>query len=49
VSEIPDLGRGAVRAGLARLVAEGVAVTLGEHVLASRCARRFDDLNLIGL
>lgn len=49
VSEIPDLGRRAVRDGLARLVAEGVAVTLDGHVLASRCARRFDDLDLIGL
>jgi hypothetical protein len=49
LSEIPDFGPRAVRAGLARLVAEGVAVTLGDCILASRCARRFDDLDLIGL
>ena len=49
VSEITDLGPKAIRAGLAQLVAEGVVVTLDGHVLASRCSRRLDDLELIGV
>jgi hypothetical protein len=34
---------------LERLQAEGVAVVDGDDVLASRCARRIDELELIGI
>lgn len=34
---------------LERLQADGVAVIEGEEVLASRCARRIDELELIGI
>jgi hypothetical protein len=47
--EVPDVPIGAVRGALGRLRAEGVAVACGAHVLASRCARRLDDLGLIGV
>jgi hypothetical protein len=46
VNETTGLGPRAIRAGLARLSAEGVTVELDGHVLASRCARRLDDLEL---
>jgi hypothetical protein len=32
-----------------RLQADGVAVIAGDEVLASRCARRIDELELIGI
>jgi hypothetical protein len=44
--EIPDLP---TPYALDRLKAEGVAVALDGHVLASRCARRLDDLDLIAI
>jgi hypothetical protein len=47
--EVPDVSSHAVRGALGRLRAEGVAVGCGCHVLASRCARRIDDLELIGV
>jgi hypothetical protein len=47
--EVPDVPGGAVRGALGRLRDEGVAVACGAHVLASRCARRLDDLGLIGV
>jgi len=34
---------------LERMQADGVAVIDGEDVLASRCARRIDELDLIGI
>jgi hypothetical protein len=34
---------------LERLQADGVAVIDGEQVLASRCTRRIDELDLIGI
>jgi DNA-binding GntR family transcriptional regulator len=34
---------------LERLEADGLAVTEGEDVLASPCARRIDELDLIGI
>ena len=47
--EISDFDPQVVGDGLGRLRAEGVAVILDEHVLASRCAHRLDDLELIGV
>lgn len=47
--EVPDVSSHAVRGALGRLRAEGVAVGCGRHVLASRSARRIDDLELIGV
>jgi len=41
--------RSVLDSALERLEADGVAVTDGEDVLASRCARRIDALDLIGI
>jgi hypothetical protein len=41
--------RSALDSALERLQPDGVAVFDGEEVLASRCARRIDELELIGI
>jgi len=41
--------RSVLDGALERLQADGVAVIEGEEVLASRCARRIDELELIGI
>lgn len=41
--------RSVLDSALERLQADGVAVIDGEEVLASRCARRIDELELIGI
>ena len=41
--------RSVLDSALERLQADGVAVIEGEEVLASRCARRIDELELIGI
>lgn len=47
--EAPDIPRLIMREAFDRLEAEGVFVTKGKHVLASRCAQRLDDLDLIAV
>ncbi len=47
--EASDLDPRAVRDGLARLKAEGVATTAREHVLACRCVRHLDSLGLVSI
>ena len=41
--------RSVLDSALERLQADGVAVVDGNDVLASRCARRIDELELIGI
>jgi DNA-binding GntR family transcriptional regulator len=41
--------RSALDSALERLQADGVAVIDGDELLASRCARRIDELELIGI
>jgi hypothetical protein len=41
--------RSVLDGALERLQADGIAVIHGEEVLASRCARRIDALDLIGI
>jgi hypothetical protein len=41
--------RGLLDGALKRLQTDGLAVIDGEDVLASRCARRIDELDLIGI
>jgi hypothetical protein len=41
--------RSVLDSAIERLTADGVAVLDGEDVLASRCARRIDALDLIGI
>jgi hypothetical protein len=47
--EASDIPRWVMRRAFDRLEAEGVFVTKGKHVLASRCAQRLDDLDLIAV
>ncbi len=47
--QVSDLPPQAVRDGLVRLEAERVLVTEGEHVLASRCVRHLDRLELASI
>jgi hypothetical protein len=47
--ETSDIPRWAMRKAFDRLEAEGVLVTKAKHVLASRCAQRLDDLDLIAV
>ncbi len=47
--QVSDLAPQAVRDGLARLEAERVVVTEGWHVLASRCVRHIDGLELVSI
>jgi hypothetical protein len=47
--EASDVAPRAIREAFDRLVAEGVLVTDGEHVLASRCARHLDTLGLVSI
>jgi alkylated DNA nucleotide flippase Atl1 len=47
--EASGIPRWAMREAFDRLEAEGVFVTKGKHVLASRCAQRLDDLDLIAV
>jgi hypothetical protein len=47
--EASDLDPQAVRDGLARLEAEGISVTGGRHVIASRCVRHLDALELVSI
>jgi hypothetical protein len=48
-AETSDLHPQAVSGALARLEAERVIVTEGEHFLASRCARHLDALELVSV
>lgn len=47
--EASDIPRCVMREAFDRLEAEGVLVTKGKHVLASRCAWHMDDLDLIAV
>lgn len=47
--ELSDLPAQAVRDGLNGLEEEGVAIRRGEHVRASRCARRMDALRPVSI
>ncbi|HEV3322608.1 MAG TPA: hypothetical protein VG147_10545 [Solirubrobacteraceae bacterium] len=47
--EADDIPRWALREAFDRLEAEGVFVTKGKHILASRCAWHMDDLDLIAV
>jgi hypothetical protein len=47
--QVSDLAPQVARDGIARLEAERVVVTEGEHVLASRCARHMDALELVSV
>jgi hypothetical protein len=44
-----DLDPQTIRDGLTLLEAEGVILTEGGHVLASRCARHLDALELVSI
>jgi hypothetical protein len=44
-----DVDRSGLDSAIERLTADGVAVLDGEDVLASRCARCIDALDLIGI
>jgi hypothetical protein len=47
--QVSDLAPQAIRDGLARLESERVIVTEGRHVLASRCVRHIDRLELVSI
>jgi hypothetical protein len=47
--QVSDLAPQTIRDGLTRLEGERVIVTEGEHVLASRCARHMDRLDLVSV
>jgi hypothetical protein len=48
-AEASDLDPQAVRDGLARLEAEGAVTTAREYVIASRCVRHLDALELVSV
>jgi hypothetical protein len=47
--QVSDLAPQAICDGLARLESESVIVTEGRHVLASRCVRHIDRLELVSI
>ena len=46
---ISDLNPSALKSALEQLERHGVIVSLDEYVLASRCARHFDELELVSV
>jgi DNA-binding HxlR family transcriptional regulator len=46
---VNDVEPSALSTAIAELERQGVVVVQGEHVLASPCARRLDELGLVGV
>jgi hypothetical protein len=47
--EIGDVESSALSAAVELLAREGISEVRGEHVLASRCVRRLDELGLVSI
>ena len=48
-AEVNDVEPSVLRSTIAELERQGVVVAQDEHVLASPCARRLDELGLVGV
>jgi hypothetical protein len=48
-AEVNDVEPSVLRSAIADLERQGVVVAQDEHVLASPCARRLDELGLVGV